>query len=375
MSSIALSPDYTTSGQPLRLLHRTSTGTIRIDEFTASGGSVSPSTQRHVLDGSSTQTIALPQRRPAPVRTRRVPLHLHRRRRRFDRRDGPEPRARCLASCCASGHTPRPTPASGTRSRRTIHTRGIPGADEIWSLGLRNPFRFSFDRVTGDLIVGDVGEGECEEIDFARAADGGGRAANFGWSLARVPLPTATSDPLRLRHPPCTHVPAYRVRLQRFDHRRLRSPRPERWMTCSGVTCSPISAAGSISSSGARAKRRNPRARRGARRPSALFVRRRLVRPGLPGLARHRHRLSAALATRPPTARRRHAPPASSAPAAPASSASPRSSDTDPAPDPGRIRARRPAARNVPRSVGHPGRPGRRGFDRGHDREGRDPRQ
>jgi glucose/arabinose dehydrogenase len=55
---------------------------------------------------------------------------------------------------------------------------------EIWSLGLRNPFRFSFDRLTGDLVIGDVGSsgpGVAEEINFAPASAGLGRSANFGW--------------------------------------------------------------------------------------------------------------------------------------------------------------------------------------------------
>jgi len=52
---------------------------------------------------------------------------------------------------------------------------------EIWGLGLRNPFRFSFDALTGDLIIGDVGDASREEIDFSPAAAGGGRGANYGW--------------------------------------------------------------------------------------------------------------------------------------------------------------------------------------------------
>lgn len=57
------------------------------------------------------------------------------------------------------------------------------GATSTWSLGLRNPFRFSFDRLTGDLAVGDVGQSEIEEIDFVPRASGWGRGANFGWSI------------------------------------------------------------------------------------------------------------------------------------------------------------------------------------------------
>jgi glucose/arabinose dehydrogenase len=58
------------------------------------------------------------------------------------------------------------------------------GRDEIWSRGLRNPWRFSFDRLTGDLWVGDVGQDRYEEIDRAKVtttSSSRGRGANFGW--------------------------------------------------------------------------------------------------------------------------------------------------------------------------------------------------
>lgn len=51
--------------------------------------------------------------------------------------------------------------------------------DEIWSLGLRNPWRFSFDRLTGDLWIADVGQNTWEEIDFQAASSSGGE--NYGW--------------------------------------------------------------------------------------------------------------------------------------------------------------------------------------------------
>jgi glucose/arabinose dehydrogenase len=50
---------------------------------------------------------------------------------------------------------------------------------EIYAYGLRNPWRFSFDRARGDLVIGDVGQDAVEEIDFARK--GTARGANFGW--------------------------------------------------------------------------------------------------------------------------------------------------------------------------------------------------
>ncbi len=55
------------------------------------------------------------------------------------------------------------------------------GAPEIWASGLRNPWRFSFDRASGDLWIGDVGQNELEEIDLLPRTDGWGRGANLGW--------------------------------------------------------------------------------------------------------------------------------------------------------------------------------------------------
>jgi len=52
---------------------------------------------------------------------------------------------------------------------------------EIWSYGLRNPWRFSFDRRTGSLWVADVGQSTWEEVNRALASAGGGRGVNFGW--------------------------------------------------------------------------------------------------------------------------------------------------------------------------------------------------
>ena len=52
---------------------------------------------------------------------------------------------------------------------------------EIWASGFRNPWRFSFDDATGDLIIADVGEELSEEIDMAPASSGLGRGADFGW--------------------------------------------------------------------------------------------------------------------------------------------------------------------------------------------------
>jgi glucose/arabinose dehydrogenase len=55
-------------------------------------------------------------------------------------------------------------------------------APEVWSFGLRNPWRFSFDRQTSDLYIGDVGQNAWEEINVSLAPDAG-RALNYGWRL------------------------------------------------------------------------------------------------------------------------------------------------------------------------------------------------
>jgi len=56
-----------------------------------------------------------------------------------------------------------------------------PFGNEVWAYGLRNPWRISFDRATGDLWIGDVGQGDWEEIDYLPAGSAGG--SNFGWSI------------------------------------------------------------------------------------------------------------------------------------------------------------------------------------------------
>ncbi len=76
-----------------------------------------------------------------------------------------------------------------TRTRRYLipstnpYARSTVYRHEIWSFGLRNPWRFSFDRVTGNLWIGDVGQDRFEEIDRALHSAGGGRGINYGWNV------------------------------------------------------------------------------------------------------------------------------------------------------------------------------------------------
>jgi len=68
---------------------------------------------------------------------------------------------------------------------------GVSGDDEIWAYGIRNPWRSSFDRHTGDLFIGDVGQGAREEINFQRASSAGGE--NYGWRLREGTIQTPGS--------------------------------------------------------------------------------------------------------------------------------------------------------------------------------------
>jgi glucose/arabinose dehydrogenase len=83
---------------------------------------------------------------------------------------------------------------------------GVAGAaPEVYAIGLRNPFRFSFDRQTGDLLIGDVGGGAREEIDWIGL--GAARGANFGWPCreGKVAGPVPQTDP-RCPSPAPTYV-------------------------------------------------------------------------------------------------------------------------------------------------------------------------
>jgi hypothetical protein len=88
------------------------------------------------------------------------------------------------------------------------------GADQIWSTGLRNPWRFSFDRATGDLVIGDVGESSFEEINWSRAPNAG-QGVNYGWPCNEGPNGAdSCGHRATLSHPDpfCAIVAGYVVR-------------------------------------------------------------------------------------------------------------------------------------------------------------------
>jgi glucose/arabinose dehydrogenase len=87
-------------------------------------------------------------------------------------------------------------------------------ADEVYARGLRNPYRFSFDRQTGDLFIGDVGQGAREEVDFT--ANGAGAAANYGWKIMEGTLCTGNSGNCPPGTPPC-NSPEFTLPILEYD--------------------------------------------------------------------------------------------------------------------------------------------------------------
>ncbi|MDO6965724.1 PQQ-dependent sugar dehydrogenase [Rhizobium alvei] len=78
---------------------------------------------------------------------------------------------------------------------------GKAGADEIWALGVRNPWRLSFDEATGDFYIGDVGQSAWEEVNYIKAGTKGG--LNFGWNEREgyVAYEGSVADPSKFTDP------------------------------------------------------------------------------------------------------------------------------------------------------------------------------
>jgi glucose/arabinose dehydrogenase len=97
----------------------------------------------------------------------------------------------------AAGHDARLGKLLRIDPRTGAAAPGNPGfaQGEIWAYGLRNPWRFSFDRATGDLTIGDVGQETWEEVDFAPAATERGKGYNYGWNVYEGAHPRGSTAP------------------------------------------------------------------------------------------------------------------------------------------------------------------------------------
>jgi Glucose / Sorbosone dehydrogenase len=86
---------------------------------------------------------------------------------------------------------------------------GNPHGNAVWARGLRNPFRFSFDRGTGDLVIGEVGASTAEEINFAPSSAGTGRGWNYGWPDCEGSCSAGFENPvIEKPNPPWTTINA-----------------------------------------------------------------------------------------------------------------------------------------------------------------------
>ena len=205
-----------------------------------------------------------------------------------------EPRRRCSARSCGSTRSrPAGSPTPSPPTTRSVGRAGARG--EIYSYGLRNPWRFSFDRRTGDLSIGDVGQNAVEEIDFVRR--GKGRGANFGWRPFEG-RSRFTPGRERARPRPARHHAHPRRRLV-LDHRRRRGPRPRARRAARALPVRRLlQAADPLGDAQRRARDVGPAhtslqveqpllVRRGRARPR---LRRVAERPGLPARRRDEHR-------------------------------------------------------------------------------------
>jgi hypothetical protein len=170
--SIALAPDFDSSGRFfLDYTGEEEPGEIHVAEMVASGSSAALSTLRDVIPPI-----------PHPEDSNHYGGQLQ---------FGPEGALFVSTGDGGGGndkHHNAQSESSELGKLLRLPSPGPPKKPEIWSLGLRNPFRFSFDQLTGDLWIGDVGEKEREEVDVA-AAPGLGQGANYGWNCMEGTLP------------------------------------------------------------------------------------------------------------------------------------------------------------------------------------------
>ncbi|MFF1381557.1 PQQ-dependent sugar dehydrogenase [Streptomyces sp. NPDC058308] len=170
-------------------------GTSTIDEFAVRGGKIQPKTRRTVL----TQTQPYPNHNGGDIKFGPDGyLYIA-----FgDGGSGGDPHGNGQNLDTLLGKLLRIDPRGGKPYAipKDNPFVGDPKAKgEIWAYGLRNPWRFSFDAGTGDLLIGDVGQSAWEEIDWAPAKSRGGE--NYGWSRMEG------THPFREGTEPANHVP------------------------------------------------------------------------------------------------------------------------------------------------------------------------
>lgn len=175
--SIALAPDFDSSGRfYLDYTGKKEPGEIHVGEMVASGGSAPFSSLRDVI---------APIPHPEESNHNGGQLQF-----------GPEGALFISTGDGGGGNDEHHNAQDQSKLLGKILRLPSPGplaTPEVWSLGLRNPFRFSFDRSNGDLWIGDVGQDKREEVDFA-AAPGLGQNANYGWNCMEGSIAGPATD-------------------------------------------------------------------------------------------------------------------------------------------------------------------------------------
>jgi hypothetical protein len=190
--SMAFAPDFASSGRFYVYYTSRPSGDIQIDEFVATGDSVDPASRRPV--------ITIPHNQAGNHNGGQLQFgpdgYLY-----AGTGDGGGGgdqfrHAQNLESLLGKMIRINPRPSGGAPYGVPADNPlvGRAGADEIWSWGLRNPYRFSFDRGSGALVIGDVGQGAREEVNYEPQPNAG-RGDNFGWSCREGSIAFSTSDP------------------------------------------------------------------------------------------------------------------------------------------------------------------------------------
>jgi len=181
--SLAFAPDYATSGLFYIAYTEANTGDVRVDELhvSADPNVADPSSRRQVIvvqhRGAGNHNGGQLQFGPDGLLYFGI----------GDGGGGGDPFHSAQSLLDLRGKILRIDPRAGTGGPYRIPPNNPfvgrrAAKPEIWSYGLRNPWRFSFDRLTDDLSIGDVGQNAWEEIDYRPASLSSGRGTNFGWS-------------------------------------------------------------------------------------------------------------------------------------------------------------------------------------------------
>lgn len=173
--SIALGPDFDLSGR-FYLDYTGSEGKLHVAEMVASGNSAPPSTLRDAIE-------PIPFSETSSAYGGQLQF-------------GPDGALYVSTGDGGGGGELENAQDPGSELGKILRLGPVPGAvvtPSVWSLGLHDPARFSFDRLTGGLWIGDVGQSRREEVDFA-APPALGQGADYGWDCMEGSIPGPATD-------------------------------------------------------------------------------------------------------------------------------------------------------------------------------------